>query len=71
MGTIRSMQIAMGYVAGEVDRAQSCERCAHQTYAATQHGRRLPYCQLGGFFVWLDAGCSKFVQRDARRERHG
>lgn len=57
MGSIKSLQISMGYGAPAPADMGHCEHCAHQTWADGGHGNRLPYCQMGGFFVWLDAGC--------------
>jgi hypothetical protein len=61
MGSIKSVQASMGYAAPAPSDMGHCQCCAYQTWTTTEfgttYGRRLPYCQMGGFLVWLDSGC--------------
>lgn len=64
MGTIKSAKLAMGYVSYKVALERRCKRCRYQTWAANARGARLPYCRMGGFFVWPDAGCERFGAKE-------
>lgn len=57
MGSIRCAKLAQGYAAPARPGQTRCQDCAHRTVVMDARSRRRPYCQLGGFMVWSDAGC--------------
>lgn len=70
MGSIKSAQLALGYIAPAPADTPRCQDCRHLTAAADSRGMRQPYCHMGGFHTWRDAGCvAGFAPR--READHG